>query len=375
MNPSAGDGAILEVRGVRKRLGAAQVLDGVSLRVDRGELLTLLGESGSGKTTLLRLCAGFLRPDEGEIWIGGERVDALPPYRRRVNTVFQHYALFPHMSVAENVAYGLRVTGVPRGEVASRAAQALTMVKMGDFAAAAPSRLSGGQQQRVALARALVNRPLLLLLDEPLSALDAGLRRQMQEELKALQREVGIAFVFVTHDQEEALALSDRIVLLRGGRIEQVGTPQEIYERPATAYTARFIGQTNLLRCQAEGGRLLLADGGLQLGPAPAGTPDGPVTISLRPERLRLAGQGAPAGADASVRFQARVIGRVYQGATVLLHLRGPGQADVPLLCRVPAQSMAMAMAMAAAVPADASEAATFEFALGDAVPVRESAA
>jgi ABC-type Fe3+/spermidine/putrescine transport system ATPase subunit len=356
---SQGGAPILDIRGVRKRLGAAQVLDGVSLHVERGELVTLLGESGSGKTTLLRLCAGFLRPDEGEIWIGGERVDALPPYRRRVNTVFQHYALFPHMSVAENVAYGLRVTGVPRDEATSRAAQALALVKMDGFAAAAPARLSGGQQQRVALARALVNRPLLLLLDEPLSALDAGLRRQMQEELVALQREVGIAFVFVTHDQEEALALSDRIVLLRGGKIEQVGTPQEIYERPATSYTARFIGQTNLLRCQAEAGRLRLS--GVALGPAPAGMQDGPVLLSLRPERLRPAGPGA-ASAEA-VRLKAQVIGRVYQGATVLLHLRGPG--GLPLLCRVPAES----------APGEGEGESTFEFSPGDAVPVRESAA
>jgi len=245
---------LLTVREIRKRFGAREVLRGISLDVAEGEFLTVLGESGSGKTTLLRLIAGFEQADGGEILMSGERIDLLPPYRRPVNTVFQQYALFPHMNVKENVAYGLRVTGIPQSEASKRADDALTQVKMTEYASSSPSKLSGGQQQRVALARALVNRPKLLLLDEPLSALDANLRRQMQSELKALQREVGISFVFVTHDQDEAMALSDRIALLRDGSLEQVASPTEIYERPATAYCASFIGKTNLVRAKVTNG-------------------------------------------------------------------------------------------------------------------------
>ena len=226
----------------------------MSLEVASGEFLTILGESGSGKTTLLRMIAGFEQPDSGEIWMDNERLEQLPAYQRPVNTVFQSYALFPHLSVRENVAYGLRAQGAPRAEIFSRVGQALAMVKMSEFERQAPARLSGGQQQRVALARALVNRPKLLLLDEPLSALDANLRRQMQTELKSLQREVGITFLFVTHDQDEAMALSDRIALLRAGQLEQVATPREIYNRPETAYVAQFIGQTNILRAEISGG-------------------------------------------------------------------------------------------------------------------------
>ncbi len=237
--PPATPGALLEVLGVAKRFGAREVLKDISLNIASGEFLTLLGESGSGKTTLLRLVAGFEQPTAGEIWMGGQQLDTLPPYERRVNTVFQHYALFPHLSVRENVAYGLRVKRTSATETSGRVEEALRMVKMQEYAESRPSKLSGGQQQRVALARALVNRPLLLLLDEPLSALDANLRKQMQSELKALQRELGITFLFVTHDQEEAMALSDRIALLRDGALEQVASPREIYAHPVTAYTAQ----------------------------------------------------------------------------------------------------------------------------------------
>ncbi|PYU77223.1 MAG: hypothetical protein DMG49_00005, partial [Acidobacteria bacterium] len=191
--------------------------------------------------SVLRLVAGFEEPTAGEIWMSGQRLDVLPPYKRRVNTVFQHYALFPHLTVRENVAYGLRVKKTSRAQIGGRVDEALRTVKMQEFADSRPSKLSGGQQQRVALARALINRPLLLLLDEPLSALDANLRKQMQSELKALQREIGITFLFVTHDQEEAMVLSDRIALLRDGALEQVASPREIYAHPATAYTAQFI--------------------------------------------------------------------------------------------------------------------------------------
>ncbi len=245
-----GSGTLLAVRGVAKRFGDKEVLKSLSLDIAAGEFITLLGESGSGKTTLLRLIAGFEQPTSGEIWMSGDRLDIQPAHKRRVNTVFQQYALFPHLSVRDNVAYGLRVKNTPKLEIGGRVDQALQMVKMSEFADAKPPRLSGGQQQRVALARALINRPQLLLLDEPLSALDANLRKEMQSELKSLQREVGITFLFVTHDQEEAMALSDRIALLRNGALEQVAAPREIYAHPATAYTAQFIGQTNLLRAE-----------------------------------------------------------------------------------------------------------------------------
>src|SRR5271168_431462 len=276
---------LLEVRAVAKRFGARDVLKNISLNIASGEFLTLLGESGSGKTTLLRLIAGFEQPTSGEIWMSGSRLDSLPPHRRRVNTVFQHYALFPHLSVRDNVAYGLRVTNTPKHEIGGRVDESLRMVKMDEFADAWPAKLSGGQQQRVALARALINRPQLLLLDEPLSALDANLRKQMQSELKALQREIGITFLFVTHDQEEAMALSDRIALLRGGALEQIASPREIYGRPATAYAAQFIGQTNLLHADVRSGWAVC--GALQW---PSNETAGPAVFSLRPEDISRVG-------------------------------------------------------------------------------------
>jgi ABC-type Fe3+/spermidine/putrescine transport system ATPase subunit len=319
---SSSAGVLLEVRGAAKRFGGhREVLKNISLNIAAGEFLTLLGESGSGKTTLLRLIAGFEQPTAGEIWMGGERLDLLPPYKRRVNTVFQHYALFPHLNVRENVAYGLRVKKTPANDIAGRVVEALRMVKMSEYADTRPSKLSGGQQQRVALARALVNRPQLLLLDEPLSALDANLRKEMQSELKTLQREIGITFLFVTHDQEEAMALSDRIALLRDGALEQVAGPREIYARPATAYTAQFIGQTNLLRGEVSAG--LATCGAIRFSPA-AG-PDGPATFSLRPEKIRCA---ADVGSAGSVpRFKGAIRLQIYGGSTELLEVDcGGGQ-------------------------------------------------
>jgi ABC-type Fe3+/spermidine/putrescine transport system ATPase subunit len=311
---------LLEVRGVAKRFGTREVLKSISLDIASGEFLTLLGESGSGKTTLLRLIAGFEQPTAGEIWMGGERLDTLPPYKRRVNTVFQHYALFPHLSVRDNVAYGPRVKNTPAGEIGGRVAEALRMVKMEEFASARPSKLSGGQQQRVALARALVNRPQLLLLDEPLSALDANLRKQMQSELKSLQRELGITFLFVTHDQEEAMALSDRIALLRDGALEQVAAAREIYAHPTTAYTAQFIGQTNLLRGEIRDG--MAKCGALQW---PAQGPSGAAIFSLRPEVIRLASD-APASPGTAC-FRAALQQQIYSGASELLEVNcGNGQ-------------------------------------------------
>jgi ABC-type Fe3+/spermidine/putrescine transport system ATPase subunit len=327
LNVAAG-GTLLEVRSVAKRFGAATVLTNISLDIAAGEFLTLLGESGSGKTTLLRLIAGFEAPTSGEIWMSGERLDTLPPYRRPVNTVFQHYALFPHVNVRENVAYGLRVKGTASSEITGRVDEALRMVKMHEFADARPAKLSGGQQQRVALARALVNRPQLLLLDEPLSALDANLRKQMQSELKSLQRELGITFLFVTHDQEEAMALSDRIALLRGGALEQVASPREIYGRPATAYAAQFIGQTNLLQAEVRDGWAIC--GALRW---PSNEADGPAVFSLRPEviaHVRLGEERTGAAV-----FRGVVRQQLFGGANETLEIAcGPEQV---LRARIPA--------------------------------------
>jgi len=319
---------LLEVRNVSKRFGATEVLKKISLNIACGEFLTLLGESGSGKTTLLRLIAGFEQATSGEIWMGGERLDVLPPYKRPVNTVFQNYALFPHLSARDNIAYGLRVKRTPVSEISGRVEEALSMVKMQGFAASRPSQLSGGQQQRIALARALVNRPQLLLLDEPLSALDANLRKQMQSELKALQREIGNTFLFVTHDQEEAMALSDRIALLRDGALEQVAAPRETYARPATAYAAQFIGQTNLLHGEIRGS--IATCGALRW---PCEEADGSVVFSLRPEAIRLSADGKRQTNE--VRFRAAVRQQLYGGSTELLEVDcGKGQT---LRVRVPA--------------------------------------
>jgi putative spermidine/putrescine transport system ATP-binding protein len=262
--------------GLRKEFGAGAdrvaAVDGVDLDVADGEFLTLLGPSGSGKTTVLRLIAGFEAPTSGRVLLGGLDVTDRPPFDRDVNTVFQDYALFPHMSVQRNVEYGLAVKGVDRATRAARAEDALAVVRLEGLGRRRPRQLSGGQRQRVALARALVNRPRVLLLDEPLGALDLKLREQMQVELKAIQRAVGITFVLVTHDQEEALTLSDRIAVLDRGRIEQVGSPADVYERPATAFVAGFVGTSNLLAPDAA--RAVLGR---------------EVLVSVRPEKIRLA--------------------------------------------------------------------------------------
>jgi spermidine/putrescine transport system ATP-binding protein len=316
---------LLSIRNVAKQYGSTAVLRDVSLDIAPAEFLTILGESGSGKTTLLRLLAGFAQPDRGQIWMDGQRLDTLPPNHRAVNTVFQNYALFPHLSVFENVAYGLRAKKVPSAEVRPRVEQALAQVRMAGFEHRRPAQLSGGQQQRVALARALINRPRLLLLDEPLSALDAKLRREMQIELKSLQREVGISFVFVTHDQDEAMALSDRIALLRAGELEQVDTPREIYNRPRTAYVAKFISQTNLLRGRIENG--IARCGPIQW---PSEGPPGEAVFSLRPEAIRIGDPGSSA-----VRFRAKVHRQTFGGATDLLEVECEG---LSLTVKVPSQ-------------------------------------
>jgi putative spermidine/putrescine transport system ATP-binding protein len=282
--------------GRRARSGGKRVgdevlaVDGVDLEIRDGEFFSMLGPSGSGKTTTLRLIAGFELPTEGRVWLYGEDVTRRPPFERDVNTVFQDYALFPHMSVGDNVAYGLTIRKVPRPERERRVGEALEMVRLTGYERRKPSQLSGGQRQRVALARALVNRPRVLLLDEPLGALDLKLREEMQLELKAIQQSVGITFVYVTHDQEEALTMSDRLAVFNAGRIEQIGTPAEMYERPATAFVAGFVGTSNLLR--GDVAKALLGAEGL---------------FTVRPEKITLADAGAPiaddeVGADGTIR-------------------------------------------------------------------------
>ncbi len=348
--PASPGETLLDVRAVSKRFGAREVLKRLSLEIVSGEFLTLLGESGSGKTTLLRLIAGFEQLTAGEIWMHGTRLDTLPPYKRRVNTVFQQYALFPHLNVSENVAYGLQAAGTPKAAIAARVKDALAMVRMREYAAAKPAKLSGGQQQRIALARALVNRPGLLLLDEPLSALDANLRKEMQSELKSLQREVGITFLFVTHDQEEAMALSDRIALLRNGALEQVAAPREIYLRPATAYTAQFIGQTNLLRATVTSGNARC-----EAFSFPCSLPDGPALFSLRPEAISL--DAGTQQSTNSIRFSATIRQQIYSGATELLAVQTSD--GTVLRARIPSGG-----------PLAGSH--DFVFSAPDAIPVRE---
>ena len=349
--------SLLSIRSVAKHFGKNIVLRDISLEIAEGEFLTILGESGSGKTTLLRILAGFEQSTSGEVWMQGERLDTQPPYRRRVNTVFQSYALFPHMTVEQNVGYGLHIAKRPAAEIESRVAEALAKVKMSAYAKSKPSKISGGQQQRIALARALVNRPRLLLLDEPLSALDANLRRQMQVELKALQREVGITFIFVTHDQEEAMVMSDRIALLRSGELEQVASPREIYNRPATSYTAQFIGHTNLLSADIRHGTATCWT--LQW---PTSLPDGKALFSLRPECIRPATVASLATASpessATVRFPAKLRDQAFHGATDLLRVESEG--GLILTIRTASRDLPNSEA-----PLE------FEFSAADAIPVR----
>jgi putative spermidine/putrescine transport system ATP-binding protein len=267
----------IRLAGLRKSFGAIEAVAGIDLEIADGEFFSMLGPSGSGKTTVLRMIAGFERPTAGTVQLSGRDVTRLAPFDRDVNTVFQDYALFPHMSVLENVEYGLRVRKVGRRERRERAEQALAAVRLDGFGVRRPSEMSGGQRQRVALARALVNRPKVLLLDEPLGALDLKLREQMQVELKQIQRDVGITFVFVTHDQDEALTMSDRVAVFDDGRIAQVGTPEEVYERPATAFVAGFVGTSNLLT--GDVARALIGRDG---------------TFSVRPEKISIGDDGAP---------------------------------------------------------------------------------
>ena len=269
--------ALIEIRNLSKAFGSVNAVDGVDLDINAGEFITLLGPSGSGKTTVLRMIAGFEDPDSGSIKLNGQEITHLPPYERDVNTVFQDYALFPHMDVITNIEYGLRVKKVPKVERREKALAALAQVRLSGYESRKPSQLSGGQRQRVALARALVNRPSVLLLDEPLGALDLKLRQQMQIELKELQREVGITFIFVTHDQEEALTMSDRIAVFDKGKIQQLDRPAAIYERPKNEFVAGFVGVSNLI--SGEAAETLLGKQG---------------TFTVRPEKIRIENKGAP---------------------------------------------------------------------------------
>ena len=293
------DAPAIRLAGLRKSFGPVEAVAGIDLDIDHGEFFSMLGPSGSGKTTVLRMIAGFERPTAGTVSLEGRDVTALPPFSRDVNTVFQDYALFPHMSVADNVEYGLRVRRVPRPERRSRAERALATVRLEGYGQRRPAQLSGGQRQRVALARALINRPRVLLLDEPLGALDLKLREEMQVELKAIQREVGITFVFVTHDQEEALTMSDRVAVFNHGRIEQVGTPAEVYEHPATAFVAGFVGTSNLFTGDASRG-ILGQDG----------------AFSVRPEKIHLGLSDQDGGAPDALTATGRVAEVVYAGPT-----------------------------------------------------------
>jgi spermidine/putrescine transport system ATP-binding protein len=322
----------VEVEGVRREFGSFVALDGVSLAIRPGEFLTLLGPSGCGKTTLLRILAGLDVADAGAVRIDGQDVGEIPAHQRPVNTVFQSYALFPHMTVRENVAFGLRMKKVPAAEVDRRVDRMLDLVQIATFAERKPAQLSGGQKQRVALARALINEPKVLLLDEPLGALDSKLRKELQVELLALQRRLGITFIFVTHDQEEALVMSDRIAVMRAGRIEQLGEAEEIYERPRTRFVSQFLGTCNLIEGKATRREGLAVQVDTPFGelrveghgaPAPP-TPDNPreaLTLAIRPEKVRL----SPAGEEGENRVPVTVRELIYIGSETHYLLDAPG--------------------------------------------------
>ncbi len=338
---------VVELRDVVKRFagprGQRAVVDHVSLAVPRGQFYSLLGPSGCGKTTTLRLIAGFERPDEGDVLIHGERVNELPPYRRKVSTVFQSYALFPHLTVAGNVEFGLRRgTSLRAGrlaeeEIRRRVERVLELVDLPGAAGRRPDSLSGGEKQRVALARSIVIEPDVLLLDEPLAALDQKLRREMRVELKRLQRAVGISFLFVTHDQEEALTLSDRIAVMTNGRLEQIGTPEEIYRRPQTRFVAGFIGSSNLIEgrvSRVEAGRLEISTAGghalLALSPEPAPACGAAVSLLVRPELVHISNDPAPAGAQ---RLGGKVFNAAFLGSHCQVTVEVEGRLQMIALC------------------------------------------
>ncbi|MGE0749773.1 MAG: ABC transporter ATP-binding protein [Variibacter sp.] len=304
---------LIVIEDVVKTYGAVPALKGVSLRIRRGEFLSMLGPSGCGKTTLLRAIAGFLDPTSGVITIGGKRMNGVPPHRRPVNTVFQNYALFPHMTVAENIAFGPKRAGKPRADITRRVGEVLDTVGMANFAGRYPRELSGGQQQRIALARAIINEPRVLLLDEPLGALDLKLRKRMQTELKRLHQLLGITFVYVTHDQEEALAMSDRIAVMSHGEIVQLGTGQEIYSNPVSRYVADFIGEANLINCVVDADKRLRLTADAAPLPYTAETDGSATSLMIRPEAIRL---GAINGASDAVGIDGKLRDKIFVGQT-----------------------------------------------------------
>ncbi len=317
---------VIELRSVHKRFGDDVAVQDTSFTIAPGEFFSMLGPSGCGKTTTLRMIAGFEQPTSGAILLEGADVSAVPPFRRNVNTVFQHYALFPHMTVWDNVAFGPRSQKVSRSEVASRVEEFLGVVRLEEYAHRKPAQLSGGQQQRVALARALACSPAALLLDEPLGALDLKLRQTMQAELKRIQREIGITFVYVTHDQEEALTMSDRIAVMNEGRVEQIAAPTEIYDDPASVFVAGFIGDANLLSSTLEGGGAATSAGFIEVpvlgGWMPSRPPSqvaaGQVTVMVRPDRIVLSAERPDAPS-----IEVTITDVVFQGSTVKLTARG----------------------------------------------------
>jgi spermidine/putrescine transport system ATP-binding protein len=324
--PAPGGAAAISLEAVRKSFGKVEAVRGVSLDIQEAEFLTLLGPSGCGKTTTLRMIAGFEEPESGRILLRGRDVVGVAPNKREVNMVFQHYALFPHMTVEENVAYGLKLKKVPKDERRERVRAMLEIVRLGGFGRRKPGQLSGGQQQRVALARALVNEPAALLLDEPLGALDVKLRKQMQLELKAIQQDLGTTFVYVTHDQEEALLMSDRIAVMNQGIVEQIGAPREIYERPATAFVADFVGVLNAMEMRVDEvldltAVMRLADGQRVEVPVPTGVSVGQrVTVAVRPERVRVLPNGAEDKGTGS-RLDGEVALVIYLGTLTQIHV------------------------------------------------------